>query len=115
MSTAIELPQKADILLAEILGTMMNGESVSHYFEDAMERLCRDDAICIPSRGIQYATLIESEALRSVTEVQTSKYHLEEFNRFRDSASVLKSKNFGATLNLMGFEEVTFPTRFKHV
>merc|ERR1719161_2789166 len=40
MSSEVELPEKATVLLAEILGTMLDGESVTEYYADAKKRLC---------------------------------------------------------------------------
>lgn len=107
MSTQVQLPEKATVLLGEILGTMLDGESATTYYYDAKKRLCTRDAKVIPHSGVQYATLIESEKLRSLTEVEDSNLKLSEFNRFRDSASVIKSKLLGATLRSIEFNEVS--------
>jgi len=107
MSTEVTLPERATVLLGEILGTMMDGESATEFFFDAQERLCEPNAAVIPARGTQYATLIQSDALRSVSEVKDSHLKLSAFNRFRDSASVIKSKLLGATLRAMNFQELS--------
>jgi protein arginine N-methyltransferase 7 len=47
------------ILLSEILGTLLLGESALHYVSDARRRLCAPRCAVVPTRGAQFATLIE--------------------------------------------------------
>ena len=53
------------VLLSEILGTLLLGESALHYVMDARQRLTPGAAV-VPRRGAQFATLIESEDVASI-------------------------------------------------
>ena len=55
------------VLLSEILGTLLLGESALHYVKDARERLVHPQASVVPRRGSQFATLIESADVASIT------------------------------------------------
>ena len=67
---AEEVGGGADILVSEILGTVMLGESALEYVADARERLVKEDAVIIPCSGRQYATLVSSEELQNITQVK---------------------------------------------
>ena len=57
------------VLLSEILGTLLLGESALHYVWDARQRLVAPDAAVVPLTGCQFATLIESPDIASITSV----------------------------------------------
>ena len=59
------------ILLSEILGTLLLGESALHYVKDARERLVAPNSVVVPRRGSQFATLIESDDVASITSVKS--------------------------------------------
>ena len=59
------------ILLSEILGTLLLGESALHYVKDARERLVAPKSVVVPRRGSQFATLIESDDVASITSVKS--------------------------------------------
>eukprot|EP00966_Prymnesium_polylepis_P136149 3146096-Prymnesium_polylepis.1 len=58
------------VLLSEILGTLLLGESALHYVEDARKRLVAPDCAIVPVRGRQFASLIESKDIESITSVK---------------------------------------------
>eukprot|EP00957_Ditylum_brightwellii_P113015 8618300-Ditylum_brightwellii.AAC.1 len=66
-----ELEETPTILLSEILGTLMLGESVLDYVHDAKKRLLGPDPVIIPPGGCQYATLVECHDLESITRVKS--------------------------------------------
>jgi predicted RNA methylase len=56
LSDSTDIPpreQKASMLVAEIIGTLLLGESQLTYIEDARQRLLRENAIILPAAGIQ--------------------------------------------------------------
>jgi protein arginine N-methyltransferase 7 len=88
-----DLPEKADILVCEILGTCMLGESALRYVSDVRNRLLKPDAQIIPASGRQFVTLVESEDLLSITSVgQWGGINLEGFNLLQDTASFVFTK-----------------------
>ena len=45
-----------DVLLSEILGTLLLGESALHYVSDARRRLCKPKGVTVvPEHGCQFA------------------------------------------------------------
>ena len=79
-----ELQDKADILVAEIVGTLLLSESQLDYIEGARTRLLKPGGVIIPAAGTQFITLIEMPALETVSSV--SSYHgidLSAFTRLR--------------------------------
>lgn len=53
-STQIELPEKADVIISEIIGNDPFGERVLQTIKDARHRLLKQDARFIPSKVISY-------------------------------------------------------------
>jgi len=104
------LPQKATLLVCEILGTMLDGESCIHYYQDCRERLLAPNAKIIPSYGIQYCSVIASDQFKKITQAANfDGLDLSSFNRFRDCTSLVFSKNYGVLLNNLDFRELTEP------
>jgi len=60
------------VLLSEILGTLLLGESALHYVMDARQRLVAHNAAVVPRAGCQFATLVESQDIESITSVRAS-------------------------------------------
>jgi protein arginine N-methyltransferase 7 len=87
---------KATILVSEILGTLLLGESALDYVADARERLLTKDAAIIPLTGAQYATLIESADIASITSVSGwGGIDLSRFNSLQDTVSCVFTKQYG--------------------
>lgn len=104
------LPQRPTLLVAEILGTMMDGESNIHYYADCRKRLLAPNARIIPCHGVQYCALISSEQFKKITSASDfAGLDLNSFNRFRDCVSLVFSKNYGVLMNNMNFEELIDP------
>jgi len=98
-------------MVSEILGTMLDGESCIHYYEDARKRLLAKNAKIIPNEGTQWVSLIDSPQLKTIT--QASNFcglDVSGFNSLRDSVSLEFSRNFGVLLNTLNFTELA---RFK--
>ena len=85
--------RKANVLVSEIIGTLLLGESQLDYMEDARARLLTPDAVILPAAGIQYVTLIQSFDYANLTGVASWKgFDLGPFNELKDTDSMLKSK-----------------------
>lgn len=99
MSTDVEpdeLDGTPDILVSEILGTLLLGESALHYVEDARERLVAPHAHILPARGTQYVTLIESADVQAITAVRSWEgIDLRAFNELQDTTSLVFTKQYG--------------------
>lgn len=87
---------KADILVSEILGTLMLGESALEYVADARRHLLREGGIIIPALGRQCVRLVESRDLQSITRADNwGGLDLSGFNSLQDTASVVFTKQYG--------------------
>ena len=100
LSTEVEaedMPQgQPNVLVSEILGTLLLGESALDYVQDARERLLAPGGVIIPAAGCQYATLIESADLESITEVQGwGGLDLSAVNMLQDTVSLVFTKQYG--------------------
>ncbi|KAL1529390.1 hypothetical protein AB1Y20_000341 [Prymnesium parvum] len=96
--SADELTQfgRPTILLSEILGTLMLGESALHYVQDARTRLMSPRSAIVPARGRQFATLIESQDIESITSVKSWRgIDLGWFNTLQDTTSMIFTKQYG--------------------
>lgn len=49
-STNVTIPEKANVLVSEMLGNDPLGESILNIFKDARERLLKEDAVVLPGR-----------------------------------------------------------------
>jgi protein arginine N-methyltransferase 7 len=99
MSTDVEpseLVEMPSILVSEILGTLLLGESALHYVEDARARLLAHDGLVIPALGTQYITLIDSDEVRQITSVRSWEgIDLRHFNALQDTTSLVFTKQYG--------------------
>jgi len=74
----------------------MLGESALEYVADARERLVKEGAPLIPDSGRQYATLVSSEELKSITAVKGwGGIDLSLFNVLQDTTSLVFTKQYG--------------------
>jgi protein arginine N-methyltransferase 7 len=88
--------ERPNVLVSEILGTLLLGESALDYVSDVRERLLAPDAVIIPAGGCQFVTLIESADLQAITSVKGwGGYDLEGFNSLQDTVSLVFTKQFG--------------------
>ena len=84
------------VIVSEILGTLLLGESALHYVSDARRRLAHSSAKVVPARGCQFASFIESEDLRSITSVKSwNGIDLDDFNTLQDTTSLVFTKQYG--------------------
>merc|ERR1712224_1043673 len=99
MSTEVmeeDMPCRAHVLVSEMLGTLMLGEGALDYLEDARERLLQPNAKLVPHSGKQYATLIQSTDLQSISSIKRWRgIDLGAFNVVQDTSSVVSTKVLG--------------------
>jgi len=78
-----ELPERADVLLAEILSSEILAEGALDAMADARERLLKDNARIIPSAVTICGALVSSSALQELTSVNMVEgFDLSNFNEF---------------------------------
>jgi len=94
---------RADVLLSEILGTLMLGESALEYNADVRDRrLLKPGGILIPCAGKQFVTLIESSDLEDITSVKGwGGLDLSGLNLLQDTASLVFTKQYGFRFGTM--------------
>jgi protein arginine N-methyltransferase 7 len=87
----------ADVLLSEILGTLMLGESALEYNADARDRgLVKPAGALVPSAGKQFVTLVESADIELITSVRGwGDLDLSGLNVLQDTASLVFTKQYG--------------------
>jgi protein arginine N-methyltransferase 7 len=96
----VQLPARADVLVSEILGTLLLGENALQYVADARRRLLKPNARLIPAGGCQFVALIESSEIKSITSVENwDGIDLRGFNALQDTVSVVFTKQYGFRLS----------------
>ena len=95
--TTAELPYgRADILVSEILGTLLLSENALEFTTDARENLLKPDAKIVPAIGTQCVTLVQCDDLESITTAKNwGGFDLQRCNELKDTASVLFTNNYG--------------------
>lgn len=112
LSTSIEPEElaafgKPTVLLSEIFGTTLLGESALHYVSDARDRLA-PNATIVPCHGSQFATLVESEALASLTSVQQwDGIDLSYFNTLQNTATLYDTKSLLCRFSSYKYRELS--------
>ena len=95
------------VLLSEILGTLMLGESALHYVMDARERLVAPGAAVVPRAGRQFAALVQSEDVASITSVRSWEgIDLHWFNTLQDTTSMVFTKQYGFRFSSCAYAEL---------
>lgn len=108
--TLKDLPEKPDILVSEIFGTLLLGESALDYIEDARRRLLKPTTKIIPQHGVQYAVPIECPTLDSICAIDTwNGLDLSMVNSLRDTASCVFTKKYGFRMSTIPFKRLSEP------
>ena len=95
-----------DVLVSELFGTLLLGESVLEYLRDARGRLVAPECRVVPPRGVQYAALVECEAVAKLTKAEDwGGLNLSHVNVLQDTASLVFAKQYG-------FRFCSVPSRF---
>ncbi|KAJ8604167.1 hypothetical protein CTAYLR_008583 [Chrysophaeum taylorii] len=85
-----------DVVVSELFGTLLLGESALDYLDDARRRLAAPGARVVPPRGVQYAAIVECEDIAAITSARPwDGFSLAEVNLLQDTASVVFTKQYG--------------------
>ncbi|XP_039963588.1 protein arginine N-methyltransferase 7 [Bactrocera tryoni] len=60
MRIGVDMPQRANLLVAELLDTELIGEGAISIYNHAHDELLTDDVVCIPSKATCYAQVVQS-------------------------------------------------------
>ncbi|KEG07126.1 putative arginine N-methyltransferase, type III [Trypanosoma grayi] len=108
--TLRDLPEKPDVLVSEIFGTLLLGESALDYIVDVRERLLKPTTKIIPQHGTQYAVPIECDTLRDVCAVSGWKgLDLTNMTALQDTVSVVFAKQYGFRMSSVPFRRLSAP------
>ena len=78
-----DIPEKADLMVSEILDVGLLGEGVIPTLRHAYANLLKPDAVVIPKAADVYAVLLESDHLKQVNPIkEISGFDLSAFNEF---------------------------------
>lgn len=100
VEVGIDVPRRADVLVSEILGTLLLGESALEFVADARERLLAPGGRIVPAAGCQFVSLIQSREIKDITSVQSwEDFDLRGFNALQDTVSVVFTKQYGFRLS----------------
>ncbi|MFW2541791.1 50S ribosomal protein L11 methyltransferase [Primorskyibacter sp. 2E107] len=79
----VDLPEPADVVVSEIVDTLLLGEGALATLKDAMSRLAKPNARAIPERGTLMAQLVESDKLLHLWRpYEAEGFDLSAFHRF---------------------------------
>jgi hypothetical protein len=83
MDVGVDIPQQADVLIAEIFSAQFLSEDIIPTIEDAKARLLKPGGIVIPAGGSLIAALVQSDELAHLTRVtQVEGLSFDSFNAF---------------------------------
>eukprot|EP01059_Diplonema_ambulator_P000656 TRINITY_DN1053_c0_g1_i7.p1 TRINITY_DN1053_c0_g1~~TRINITY_DN1053_c0_g1_i7.p1 ORF type:complete len:335 (+),score=117.29 TRINITY_DN1053_c0_g1_i7:43-1047(+) len=105
-----EIGGKADVLLSELFGTLLLSESALAYIAQARRDLVKPNPIVVPQRACQFAQLVESNDLVSLTSArQWNGIDLTPFNALQDTSSLVFSKVHGFRFSTIKHTMLTDP------
>lgn len=108
--TLKDLPGKPDILVSEIFGTLLLGESALDYIVDVRERLLHEKTVILPQFAAQYAVPIECPTLETIcTASAWNGIHLSHVLSLQDTVSTVFTKQYGFRLSSMPFKYLSEP------
>jgi SAM-dependent methyltransferase len=85
----VDLPEPADVVISEIVDTVLLGEGALATLVHAMYRLAKPDARAIPEQGALMAQLVESDKLLNLWRpTQAEGFDLSAFHRFATVAQI---------------------------
>jgi len=121
MSTDVQIKDypdflPADVLVSEMFGTLLLGESALDYISDILSRRMLTQNVVLPRFGAQYAFLIDCPHVESISSVHSYRgIDLSAINDLRDTASVVFTKQYGFRLNSVPFKMLSKPIRIFEV
>ncbi|MGR3761183.1 50S ribosomal protein L11 methyltransferase [Roseobacteraceae bacterium NS-SX3] len=108
----VDIPEPADVVISEIVDTVLLGEGALATLTHAMAALAKPDARAIPERGTLMAQLVESGKLLDLWRPQEAEgFDLGAFHRFASVAQLTPNdlaacelRPLGPTAELFGFD-----------
>jgi type III protein arginine methyltransferase len=108
--TPRDLPEPPSILVSEIFGTLLLGESALDYIADARQRLLRPTTKILPQHAVQYAVPIECETLTQICAVSSwNGIDLSHVMALQDTTSVVFTKQYGFRMSSVPFRRLSAP------
>lgn len=108
--TPRDLPEPPSILVSEIFGTLLLGESALDYIADARQRLLPKTAKILPQHGVQYAVPIECATLGDICAVSSwNGIDLSHVMALQDTTSVVFTKQYGFRMSSVPFRRLADP------
>lgn len=113
MSTELQaddLPEPPDVLVSELFGALLLGESAHIYLSDLRRRLLKPTTRILPQYGRQYAVPIECpalESIRSVTEWQG--IDVRSMMSLKDTSSLLFTSDLGFRMSSVPYRYLCAP------
>lgn len=96
LEVGVDLPRRADVLVAEIIGDELLTEGVLEATRDARRRLLKTGARLIPRKVASVACLVGGAALEQLLSVESEAgFDLSAFNRFTPGAMPLSPRGLG--------------------
>eukprot|EP00041_Stephanoeca_diplocostata_P014457 m.262924 g.262924 ORF g.262924 m.262924 type:complete len:405 (+) comp19703_c0_seq1:72-1286(+) len=102
-----DIPRRADVLVSEIFGTMLLGESALTFISHCRDDLLKKDAKIVPGAGCQFISLIESADIKSITSASNwGGINLEGFDALQDTCNVVFTKQYGFRLSSVPYQNI---------
>lgn len=99
----VDIPEPADVVLSEIVDTVLLGEGALATLSHAMSELAKPNARAIPERGVLKAQLVESDKLLDLWQPQEAEgFDLSAFHRFASVAQLTPNDFKACTLRPLG-------------
>ncbi|KAG5511213.1 hypothetical protein JKF63_07155 [Porcisia hertigi] len=108
--TPRDFPEPPSILVSEIFGTLLLGESALDYIADVRQRLLCPTTKILPQHGVQYAVPIECETLTKICAVASwNGIDLSHVMALQDTTSVVFTKQYGFRMSSVPFRRLADP------
>lgn len=99
----VDIPEPADVVISEIVDTVLLGEGALATLTHAMSVLAKPDARAIPERGTLMAQLVESDKLLALWRPQKAEgFDLSAFHRFASVAQMTPNDFAACGLRALG-------------
>ena len=109
----VDIPEPADIVISEIVDTVLLGEGAMATLTHAMSALAKPGAQSVPERGALVAELVESDALLEQWRPQEAEgFDLGAFHRFANVAQITPNDLAACNMRALGPAEKLFAFDF---
>lgn len=109
----VDLPEPADVVVSEIVDTMLLGEGALATLVDAMHRLAKPNARAIPERGTLKAQLVQSDELLNLWRPREAMgFKLEAFHRLANVAQITPNDLSACPMKPLGAAKDLFQFNF---